>query len=172
MSGNNSPLNQNETAEMIDNRHVRFATIDGIDRLDVPLAAEVWLEDIRNQSWTSREIVKLAGLFVRYMARPNPDWLSLRYIDRSYQLDGKETVQALRMMRIYSAIEEFSCENSKVYVSLHLTLLQRLRVLEARKKFSELCNAPRPVLPQFTSDIDDKWIPENPVIELEDVAAA
>jgi hypothetical protein len=32
-----------------ENRRIRFATIDGLNREDLPLAAEVWREDLRSE---------------------------------------------------------------------------------------------------------------------------
>lgn len=146
---------------MIEKRRVRFATIEGIDRKDLPLAAEVWLEDVRIQPWMSSEALKLAALFARYMSNPNPEWLELRYINRDYQLDKREIMQALRLMQIYGFMEAFSLEDQVVRVSLNLSLLHRLRVLEARESFSSLSMKARPKLPSFSKGTENKWIPES-----------
>ena len=146
---------------MIENRRVRFASIDGIDRLDLPLAAEIWLNDVRVHPWMSSDALKMAALFSRYMSNSDPQQLEFRYIDRSYQLDARQIMQALRLMQIYGFVETFSLEKSAVRVSLNLSLLHRLRVLEARERFSELATKARPELPSFSVPESKKWLPEN-----------
>jgi hypothetical protein len=51
-----------------ENRRIRFATIDALNREDLPLAAEVWREDLRSEIWATRDMLRLATLLVRYRA--------------------------------------------------------------------------------------------------------
>ena len=145
---------------MFEKRRVRFATIEGIDRLDLPLAAEIWLGDVRTHPWMSSEALKLAALFTRYMSKPDPKLLELSSIDRSYQLDARQIRQALRLMQIYGFVEEFSLERNTLRVSINLSLLHRLRVLEARERFAELSGKNRPDVPCFIPTSDEKWLPK------------
>jgi hypothetical protein len=43
-----------------ENRRIRFATIDGLSREDMPLAAEVWREDFRSEVWATRDMLRVA----------------------------------------------------------------------------------------------------------------
>lgn len=142
----------------IEHRRLRFATIDGIERADLPLAAEVWLEDLRNQSWISREILKLSTLFMRYIANPNPESLLIGHVERTCQLDSEQALEALRLMQMYGAVEAYSCDDETLSVSLNLTLLHRLKVLDVRQRFAELQSQPP------SARKEEKWQPDWPVI--------
>ena len=52
-------------------RRVRFASIIGLERADLPLAGEVWQADMCVQPWCKREFIKLAMVFTSYMAEPS-----------------------------------------------------------------------------------------------------
>lgn len=127
---------------MLEKRRLRFATIDGLMRDDLPLAAEVWLEDLRAQVWSTREVIKLATLFTRYMADPRPESLLLSRIERVCQIDSDQVMGSLRIMKIYGAIDAYICEDGALSASLRLSLLQRYRVLKIRKDFAALLAEP------------------------------
>ena len=117
---NTAPMAFNETNGTLkgmptENRRIRFATIDGLNREDLSLAAEVWRDDLRSEVWATRDMLRLATLLVRYMAGARPEHATLSDIERTCQLDG----EVLR-------------------VALNLSLLQRLRVLKCRREFLEL----------------------------------
>jgi hypothetical protein len=121
-----------------ENRRVRFSSIQGIEREDLPLAAEIWYSDIVQQDWASREVVKLAILFNRYLGQPKEDLLSASYIERSFNMDVRMTLDALRQMQMFGVVEAFSMKDAMLHVSLYLSLLQRLRTLEVRTRLLEL----------------------------------
>jgi hypothetical protein len=45
-----------------DQRRVRFASVDGIAREDLPLAYEVWLDEFIRAPWMTREAMKLGPI--------------------------------------------------------------------------------------------------------------
>ncbi|MFM9941475.1 MAG: hypothetical protein ACKVP7_18475 [Hyphomicrobiaceae bacterium] len=122
----------------IEQRRVRFSSIEGIERDDLPLACEVWREDIFRSPWADREAMKVATLFVRYIANPDPKLTVLREIESQCQLTREEVVRSFTIMRAYGAIDAFEFQRDDVRVYLHLSLLQRLRVLEARTRMRQL----------------------------------
>ena len=140
---------------MIEQRKVRFSSIEGIDREDLPLACEVWLDDLYHASWVTREAMKLGNQLMRYMCRPDPSTLSLREIESQYQLNHEEVRKALSLMRTFGVAENFFCDRTDLKVALNLTVLQRLRVLEAKHRFGMLAQKgnPRP----WTA-APDKWL--------------
>lgn len=145
---------------MYEQRRVRFSNIDGLEREDLAIAGEVWLEEIGRAPWVTRDVMKLANHFARYMRDPRPERMLLREIESDYQIARAEVLQALKYMRIYGVVEAFSCERADLRVSLHLSFLQRLRVLEVTRRFGEQCGArgqsPRPWLDSTRS----RWEPE------------
>lgn len=139
-----------------DHRRVRFASIDGIGREDLALAREVWLEDLVKASWASREAMKLGAHFMRYMAMAAATVVSLREIEVQAQLTREDVRRALTLMQTFGAISSFSIDRDEVKVALVLSLLQRLRVLETRRRFNELLGADA-VLPWHAEPAD--WEP-------------
>jgi len=123
---------------MSENRHLRFADIDGLTLADLPVAAEIWLADLCTQPWASREIVKLANHFKRYLDKPQARMMALAQIETDCHCDKQNIVEALRQMYAYGTITGYAVENNIIRVSINLTLLQRLRVLETCKRWAEL----------------------------------
>ncbi len=123
---------------MRENRHLRFADIDGLGRHDLAIAAEVWLDDLSCQNWVTRDIIKLGNHFKRYLDRPDPQMMTLGQVERDCNTEKAQIVDALRQMYAYGVVSGYAIEHNIIRVSLNLTLMQRLRVLEIRKRWSEL----------------------------------
>ena len=121
---------------MNENRHLRFADFSGLSGHDLPLAAEVWLDDLTRQSWVTREILKLANLFKRYLDQPDPKLLVLNHIESECHIDKDIVIEAVRQMYSYGAVKGYAIDNSALRVSLHLSVLQRLRVVDAGQKWA------------------------------------
>ncbi len=140
-------------------RHIRFASINGIDRKELPIAAEVWIESITKSSWADREILKLANVCARYMRDPQPRTVALCVIEQSAGLDRGKVDNNLRLMVLYGAVETYDCGGENLRASLYLTYMQRLRVLEIRRRFCELHPEDRPRgLPWHKSEVN--WLPQ------------
>ena len=123
---------------MIERRLLRFESIAGIKRNDLPIAAEIWLEDLVKGIWITRDVLKLATLFTSYIKYPNPQLLAIGSIERNCGLDKNQVTECLRAMQIYGAVVGFTCDGPVLKASLSLSYLQRLKVLETRLRFSEL----------------------------------
>lgn len=147
---------------MIEKRRVRFACIDGIERSDIGIAAEVWLDDIARRSWATREVLKLATLMKRYMTGPDPRDMVLRTIERMTGLDRKMMQEALRQMQMFGVVEGYGIDGDIVRVSLTLTVLQRLRVLEVRHRLHALGAPLADAVPAASRNDMLGWIPEAP----------
>ena len=119
-------------------RRARFASIDGLQRSDLRLAGEVWLDDVCRAQWTTRDAMKLAAHLVRYMANSDPSLLTLSSIEGQTQMAPEEVKAALRLMHLYICVEAYTIEKNELRVALHLSELQRLRVLEARCRLDRL----------------------------------
>lgn len=120
---------------MLDNRRIRFATIEGLERSDLALAGEIWLDDLFRAAWMTREALKLAVLLVRAMAREKGTALTFREIEMQAGLNIEEVRKALILMRSMGAADAFICERDDLKIALNLGILQRLRALEARERF-------------------------------------
>jgi hypothetical protein len=139
-------------------RRVRFSSIQGIEREDLPLAAEIWYSELISQIWASRDVIKLAMLLTRYMCEPNEQLVSVNNIERSFNMDVRATLDALRQMEMFGAIEAFSIKDNELHASLHISLLQRVKVLETKARILELSGAH--TMDEFLSDEEtDRWQP-------------
>lgn len=130
-------------SEPKDARRVRFESIDGIGRQDVGLAGEIWLRDVCDAKWVTREAMKLAAFLVRYMAAPDPRLLALSRIEQASQLTKDELNFALKAMTLYRAVEAYSLDGGELSVAMRLSMLQRLEVLEVRDRLAQLSRAGR-----------------------------
>ena len=128
---------------MIDARHLRFADISGIQRKDLPIAVEVWLQDITKSSWATRDVIKLATLFAQYIKQPSLDLLNFSAVERRIGLEKKKVMEASSAMVSYGAVHKYDCSGPRINATLHLSFLQRLRVLEVCCRFAELIDAAR-----------------------------
>ena len=148
-------------------RHIRFASIAGIDCKELPIAAEVWLESIGQSSWADRDILKLANACVKYMRAPLPFTVAFRAIEQVTGLDRGKVENNFRLMAVYGAVETYDCSGEALRASLHLTYLQRLRVLEIRRRFCELHPEDRPrALPWHQAE--ENWLPQAVPVKAED----
>lgn len=149
-------------------RRVRFESIEGLQRRDLGIAGEVWLKDICEAKWSTRETMKLAAHLVRYMASGDLRQIAISRIEHQVQLSKEEINQTLRLLRLYRAIEAYSIEGEELRAALHLTTLQRLRVLETRHRLEYLMRqtAPEPGLPPSGA----RWLP--PVVEEDESGVA
>ena len=143
---------------MIDQRRLRFSDIAGLERHDLPLACEVWLEDIYRAPWISREAMKLSAYFVRYMNRPDANALTLREIESQCQLSADDLRKALVLMRSFGAVEAFVIDRNDIRVGLTLSYHQRLRALEAKHRFAQLPAGPGPSPWPWLVE-EHKWVP-------------
>jgi hypothetical protein len=134
---------------MHDLRKVRFSAIDGIERADLPLANEIWLDDLYKASWPPKEAMKLGCHLVRYMVRPDPAMLSFSQFETVCQLTPEEARKTMQVMKVFGVLDDYVCERADIRVTLRLSLLQRLRVLEAKQRF----------LATLGSGMDIPWAP-------------
>lgn len=154
-----------QTDQGRDARRVRFESIEGLQRRDLGIASEIWLRDVCASQWISREASRLAAHFVRYMAAPDARQLAISRIEHQVQLTREEIHAALRLLRVYRAVELFSIEGDELRVALHISTLQRLQTLEARHRLDYLTRqtVPEPVVAAPGS----RWVPQVGVDETE-----
>ena len=144
---------------MIDQRRLRFADITGLERRDLPLATEIWLEDIFKAPWINRETMKLCAYFVRYMSRPDASALTLREIENQCQLSADDVRKCLVLMRTFGTAEAFVIDRSDIRVALRLSITQRLRTLEAKHRLKALLGEPVSNSVLWSTG-DQKWLPD------------
>ena len=146
---------------MMDQRRLRFSDIESLERADLPMASEIWLDDLFRAGWITREAMKLSAYFVRYMARPDANALSLREIESQCQLNADEVRKALVLMRTFGTVEAFLIDRNDIRVGLRLSFMQRLRTLEAKSRFSQLLGRPAGSSWPWSGG-DEKWLPSQP----------
>jgi len=141
-----------------EHRRLRFSDIQGIERSDLAFACDIWLEDIFRATWGTRDVMKLAAYFVRYMSKPDANALSIREVESQIQMAPEELRKTLVLMRSFNAVEGFLIERNDIRVGLKLSHMQRLRVLEARSRFTALLAEPITHNWPWTS-AEDRWVP-------------
>lgn len=136
-----------QTDNSRDSRRIRFESIEGLHRRDLGIAGEVWLKDVCDAKWATREAMKLAAHLVRYMASADIRQAGLSRIEHQAQMTREEISNTLRSMRLHRAIEAYSIEGDDLRAALHLSTLQRLQVLETRHRLEYLMRQTAPELP-------------------------
>lgn len=121
-------------AEHHDRRKVRFVSIAGLTPDDLPLAYEIWLDDLYRAPWANREAMRLGAHLVTYMQRPKDIVLSSAHVETACQLSLEEARKTLQMMRNFGAVDTFVYDRTDVSAGLVLSIMQRLRVLETRER--------------------------------------
>jgi hypothetical protein len=119
---------------MTDLRKVRFGDIDGLERSDLPLACEIWLDDLFKAAWVPKEAMKLGCQLARYMIVLDPAMLSFNQFETVCQLSPDEARKTMQVMKVFGVLQDYVCERSEIRVTLHLSIMQRLRVLEAKQR--------------------------------------
>jgi hypothetical protein len=119
-------------------RRIRFGCIDGIGRDDIPLACEVWMDDLMRSPWADRDTMKLAMHLMRYISDPNSVSVLVQEVESLCQLGREDVTKALVAMRNFGVATSYSVSRSEVRATLNLSMLQRLRVLELRRRMKEL----------------------------------
>jgi hypothetical protein len=137
-------------------RKIRFATIEGLQRRDLGLACDIWLEDVCRAPWATREAMRLAAHLVRYMLTPRPELATLMSIDQHMQLGRDEVKLALKYLWMFHAVEAFTIERDEIRVALRLTELQRLRILETQHRLDVLVDQ-RSLQP---TPATERWLPD------------
>ncbi len=122
----------------MDQRRVRFDSIEGLQRGDIGLAAEVWLRDICAARWATTQAMKIAAQLVRYMSLPDLRRLTSSSLEHQLMLTKEEIGAGLKLLRLYRAIEDYVIDSEGLKAALHLTTLQRLQVLEVRQRLEIL----------------------------------
>lgn len=145
---------------MAQQRHARFGSIEGLRPQHLPLAGEIWLDEVGKASWTTREAIKLAGYIVRYMAKPESAPMSMAAIEGQLQLSPEQTKVTLKLMLMFGAFESLSVIKDDVRCALNLTLLQKLRVLETYQRLEAALAALGPEESEQQS-----WVPEVALVE-------
>lgn len=119
-------------------RRVRFVNLDGFDRTDITMAAEIWLNDLVGAQWATPEAMKLAAHMAAYIRSASTNTLLFRELETQLQLTREQVTRALSMMKIFGFVSVFVIEREDVRASLYLSSLQRLRLFEAKDRLAEL----------------------------------
>lgn len=129
------------TTSTAEQRRVRFVNLDGFDRADINMAAEIWLDDIVQKPWATIEAMKLAAHMVNYIRAASTTPLVFREIETLLQLTREQVTRALSLMKIFGCVSAYVIEREDMRAGLLLNSLQKLRLLEAKDRLSELSHS-------------------------------
>jgi hypothetical protein len=123
---------------MLEKRLVRFGNMAKLDKADIALACDIWLHDLVNAPWATREAMKLAAHLTTYVRAANPAALYLREMETLLQLNRDEINRAMNLMKLFGVLSAFTIEKDDVRACLHFSSLQSLRMLELRMRYLSL----------------------------------
>ncbi|MGQ0672462.1 MAG: hypothetical protein ACT4N2_06220 [Hyphomicrobium sp.] len=150
---------------MIEQRRIRFSSLESLLREDLRLAGEVWLDDIIRAPWATRESMKIAAHLVRYMFDPKSIYATVRGIERELLLPREEIERALTLMRIFHVVDEFVIDRDEIRIALNLADLQRLRVLEVKERLTVFAEREHRAVAADAQREEParRWSPEHPL---------
>ena len=150
---------------MIENRRVRFSTIEDLPRSDLGLIADIWLDDLCQAKWASREVMKVGAILIQWIRQPSPEHLELGAIETAFHVDRDDVAHALSMLKTFGMVEVFTLGEDGIRAALRLSNLQKLRVLDLKRQHATLeaaqidaCNCAAIPMQQ-----EAPWIPQEPV---------
>jgi len=138
---------------MIENRRIRFNDMDGLDRSDLPLAAEIWLETVCGGRWSSAEVQKVAAILAGWVRDPSLAEAEHRAIEDKYRLTREEVSRAFSLLKLFGFIEAFTVDREGVKAALKLGTLIKIRVIETRQRYRDLIAAAE-------ASADSRWLPQ------------
>lgn len=155
---------------MIDQRRVRFATLDPFAREDLPLIVEVWRDDVVRAPWATREVMKLAAVLTRYVLDPDSMPMSMGGLENNHHLMRQDVRRALGVMSIFGVVGAFSIDKDELRVALNLTFAQKVRVYELRRAVADMTaacemrhdHANELPSPFASSEGQQPWLPDAP----------
>jgi hypothetical protein len=115
---------------MIENRRVRFGNLERVDKFQLAVACEIWLDDVLRAPWSTREAMRIGAHLVNYIQSANASILFVREIETALQLNREEINRAMNLLRLFRAISDFKIERDEIRASLNLSTLQTIRLLE------------------------------------------
>ncbi len=132
---------------VLEKRLVRFGNLAQLDRSEIALACDIWLQDLVTAPWVTREAMKLAAHLTAYVRAANPAALYLREMETLLQLNREEINRAMGLMKLFGVLSEFVIEKDNVRASLNFSTLQSLRMLELRVRHVSLVAQQAPLRP-------------------------
>ena len=102
------------------------------------------------------EAMKLGAHMVNYIRASATTPLAFREIETALQVTREQVNRALSLMRIFGFVSAFVIEREDMRAGLVLSSLQRLRLLEAKDRLSELSHS----LPAAQSSDAAPWSPQ------------
>jgi hypothetical protein len=102
------------------------------------MQCEVWLADICAAPWASKEAMKMSAVVSQCLQTFPPKAAFTRDMESAYALQPEEIARALKMLKLFGAIEHFDIERGRLTVKARLSYAQRLRVAEMRAGLDRL----------------------------------
>jgi hypothetical protein len=123
---------------MTDKRRIRFNDLEGLTRDDLALATEIWLDDVCEGRWSTSEVQKIGAVLMGWIRSPDLAEHETRSMEDKYRLTREEVQRAFNLLKLFGFVESFSVDREGVKAVVRLSILQRLRVLEAKRRYQEL----------------------------------
>lgn len=137
---------------MIENRRIRFNDIDGLDRSDLPLAAELWLDTVCSGRWSTAEVQKVAAILAGWIRDPKLAEAEHRAIEDKYRLTREEVSRSFNLLKLFGFVEAFTVEREGIKAALKLGTLLKIRIIETRQRYRDLVAAAE-------ANADARWLP-------------
>lgn len=104
---------------------------------------DIWLADICAAGWASREAHRVAAFLAQFLYTGRENDLYMRDLESGINIQPEESQRALKLLKLFGAIEDFQNDRGRLTVQFRVTLGQRVRLLETRARLAQLTQTSR-----------------------------
>lgn len=119
-----------------------FANFAPASHDQLVIAIEIWHDEICHGSWASKEAMRIGALLSDNVRSCSRQLLNVKDIESSLSIPKDDTLRTFKMLKLFGFVESFSVEGiGNLAISLRLSALQKIRVLETARKLAELSSS-------------------------------
>lgn len=99
---------------------------------------DVWLASICSAGWSTKEAHRVAAFIASCLYGNRTAELYMRDVESALNIQPEESQRALKLLKLFGAIEDAQVERGKITVDVRVSLEQKLRLAEARATLRRL----------------------------------
>lgn len=120
---------------------VKFVNFTAASPAELRDICDVWLASICSAGWSTREAHRVAAFLTGCVYGNRENELYLRDVESALNIQPEESQRALKLLKLFGAVDDLTIERGKLTVDMRVTLEQRVRLVEAQGKLAGLAAA-------------------------------
>lgn len=120
---------------------VRLANYEASSAGELRDACDIWLDDICSAGWSTKESHRVAAFLTTCIYGNRMGELYLRELESTLNIQSEESQRALKLLKLFGAIEDAQVERGRITVEIRLTTRQQLKIAKMRIELANLVAA-------------------------------